>query len=346
MRIIGLLLALLTLPGCEERAPPEPEQQNTRAAKLLTLTSSDIRLIFEFTARIEALQSVNLSFEVGGRLAQLTVKEGENIRKGALVASLEPTELQLAVREAEVELRMQAQDLSRKRKVLVENGIAKSRVDAAEASYELQRVRLQKAMERLEDSKISAPFDAYVSQRYFDSHVNVKIGEAVVRLLDLNQLQVVVSVPENLVATANAESLLTAWVEFAFAPDRRFAMTYHENRGEADSLAQTYEVSFLIDNPEDLNILPGMTARATLETRNPAASKSILVPASSVVPMPNGRLSVWVYDPSDQTVQQRPITTDAPTNDGLPVTSGLKPGEQIVVAGASQLQQGMKIRPL
>ncbi|MBO6566995.1 MAG: efflux RND transporter periplasmic adaptor subunit [Pseudomonadales bacterium] len=345
MNKIALLLSIILIAGCSDRTPPEPEDQTVRPAKLLTLTGTDDQSTFEFTARIEALQTVDMSFEVGGPLANITIKEGETIERGALIAALDPTEFQLAVKEAEVQLRLSSQDLSRKREVLKENGIAKSLVEDAATNYQLQQVRLRKAKERLNDSRIFAPFDGYVSRRYFDSYVNVGPGVPIAKMLDLSQLQVVMSAPENLIATVSPERVIGAWVEFAFAPDRRFPMTFSENRGEADALAQTYEVSFLIENPADLNILPGMTATAKIEMRS-STSEAILVPASSVVPMPDGNLSVWVYNPGDQSVTRRQIETSAPTNHGVPVTQGLQIGEQIVIAGASQLQPGMKVRPL
>jgi RND family efflux transporter MFP subunit len=345
MNKIALLLFSLFVAGCSDRTPPEPVEQNIRPAKLMTLSGSTNQSTFEFTARIEALQTVDMSFEVGGPIANITVKEGETIQKGALVAELDPTEFQLAVQEAEVQLRLASQDLSRKREVLKQNGIAKSLVEDAETNYQLQQVRLRKAKERFDDTRIFAPFDGYVSRRYFDSSVNIGPGAPIVKLLDLSQLQVVMSVPENLMATVSPDAVVRSWVEFSFAPAREFPMTFSENRGEADSLAQTYEVSFLIDKPADLNILPGMTATAKIEMRS-ASDMTILVPASSVVPMPNGNLSVWVFDPADKSVSRRQIQTAAPTNTGVPVTSGLAPGEQIVIAGASQLQPGMKVRPL
>lgn len=344
MRKLLPILLLLTA-ACGDRTPPEPEPQNIRPARVMTVALQGEDNLNEFPARIEALQTVDLSFEVGGPLARLPVKEGEAITEGTVIAALDPKTFELALQEAEVQLRLAAQDLNRKRKVLAENGIAKSIVEDALSNYELQRVRLAKARESLSDATIRAPFDAYVARRYFDQFVNIRPGESVVRLLDLTRLQVVFNVPERLAATGNPAEIQRAWVEFPFAPDESFEMTYYENRGEAAAVAQTYEVSFLMNNPAAWNILPGMTATARIRTRSDGNGQ-LLVPASALVPAADSSLTVWVYDDATQTVARRQVVTSAPQKSGVPVTSGLEPGEQIVVTGASQLQAGMKIRPL
>jgi len=341
--LVPLLLLLAT--ACSDRTPPEPEPQNIRPARVMTVALQGEENLNEFPARIEALQTVDLSFEVGGPLARLPVKEGEAIAEGTVVAALDPKTFELAVQEAEVQLRLAAQDLNRKRKVLAENGIAKSVVEDALSNYELQKVRLSKAKKSLADATISAPFDAYLARRYFDQFVNIRPGEPVVRLLDLTRLQVVFNVPEGLAATGNAEEIQRAWVEFPFAPGESFEMTYYENRGEAAAVAQTYEVSFLMDNPAAWNILPGMTATARIKTRSDGSGQ-LLIPASALVPAADNSLRVWVYDDASQTVTLRKVVTSAPQKSGVPLTSGLEPGERIVITGASQLQAGMKIRPL
>lgn len=338
-----LLLGLLS--ACADRSPPAPEEQSIRPAKLLTVGRNEDRVVQSFTARIEALQSIDLSFEVGGPLRELPVLEGETVGEGTLLASLDPVDFQLAVREAEVELQLATRDLSRKQRVLADQAIAKSRVEDAATQVDLLQVRLRQARERLRDSSIYAPFDAYVSRRYLDRFVNVQPGQPVLRLHNLNRLLVVMSVPENLVATVDADEILRSWVVFSFAPGREFEITYHENRGEADSVAQTYEVSFSMDNPENLNILPGMTAEARVAVRSQLA-EAILVPASALVPTAEGALSVWVYDPESGAVDRRRVTVDAPLQAGVPVLDGLQAGEQLVISGAGQLQEGMRVRPL
>ena len=129
----------------------------------MTVTRQVEGVQYNFTARLEALQSIDLSFEVGGPLHEMPVREGESVAAGSMIASLDPTEFQLAVQEAEVQLKLAAQDLTRKRKVLAENGIAKSAVEDSQSNYDLQRIRLDKAEERLNDTRIYAPFDAYAA---------------------------------------------------------------------------------------------------------------------------------------------------------------------------------------
>lgn len=342
---LAITLAIALVSACSDRSPPDPVPQQVRPAKLMTVESNTDSQLLVFAARIEALQAIDMSFEVSGPLQEFPVREGETVAAGALLAALDPTDFHLEAREAETELKLARLDLDRKREILKKNGIAKSQVEDAEASFELQQVRLDKARERLKESRIYAPFDAYVSRRYIDNFVNIDSGAPIVRLLDLNKLLVVTSITENLVATVTPDQILRSWVQFSFAPDRQFDIGLHENRGEADSLAQTYEVSFIMDNPADLNILPGMTAAVMILIKDNSQS-SFILPASAVVPTPEGELAVWVYDPESQEVSRRIIQTLAPVQNGVPVIGGLEDGEQVVVAGAGQLQAGMKVRPI
>ncbi len=346
MRLLIVLGALVFLTGCESgNSAMTVGGEIIRPAKIMAVVRLGDEIQHEFPARVEALQSVDLSFEVGGPLTHLPIREGEILAKGALVAALDPTDFELAVREAEVQLKLAAQDLDRKSRVLQQNGIAKSQVEDARSLYELQRIRLSKAIERLQDSKIKAPFDAFVARRFFDRHVNIKPGEPIARLQDQTSLQIVFNAPGQLLASTSPDSLIRAWAEFPFAPGEEFELTYFENRGEAASLAQTYEVAFTMENPSNWNILTGMTAKAKLRLRSTADS-IMLIPASAVVPTTDNALSVWIYEPDTQLVSQRLIETGPPQAGGVTVKSGLEDGEQIVVTGATHLQAGMRIQPL
>ena len=190
MRVL-LPLLLIVLSGCEVLLNQTVEDQSVRPARVYQVAAEGATITHEFVGRVEAAQTVDVSFEVAGPLVKLPVKEGQTIGAGQLVAALDPTDFKLALREADVQLKLARQDLERKNKLFRERGISESVVDDARALYDLRAVRVLQAREALADTRIVAPFDAYVARRFTDSHVNVRAGDKIARLNDLNELYVV-----------------------------------------------------------------------------------------------------------------------------------------------------------
>lgn len=345
-----LVLSLCTiggLLGCDARPELPAVEQSVRPARVVVVETPNRLIEHELVARVQAAQSVNMTFEVAGVLAELPVREGQTLERGDLVAALDPTDFRLAVREAEVQLQLAHQDLERKRKMLEQRGIAASLVDDARSEHELRKVRLAQRREALAKSRLTAPFDAYVAQRYLDNFARVGTQNAVVRLNDLHELLVVVSLPERLLATISSEQVASIEAVFPFAPARRFPLVYRENQGEADAVAQTYKVSFAMQRPSQLNVLPGMTAAVFVKLRQaPGVRARPQIPVSALVSGPNKDLFVWLYDPDTALVRRQAVQVAPPTAAGIPVLTGLSGGELVVASGAAGLQEGMRIRPL
>jgi RND family efflux transporter MFP subunit len=338
-----VIVALLYLLGCERAEPPVVDQ-TVRPAKLFRISARQNTTVHEFVGRLDAAQTLDCSFEVDGALQQLPVREGQAVAQGSLVAALDPTDFQLAVREAEVQLRLATQDWRRKDALLRERGISQSLVDDARAQFELSQVRLSQAQERLGKSRIIAPFDAFVARRYVDNRTKVRIGDKVVRLSDLNEMKVVASLPEELVATVTPERVVSLSAAFDFLPQERFPLTYRENTGEANPVAQTYEVTFTMARPADRNLLPGMTAKVRVELKGTQSEVAITIPSAALLSEPDGAFFVWLFDPASSRVSRRSVTVAELGEQGIGVSGGLSDGDLIVAAGASQLQEGMRIR--
>ncbi|MGK0223721.1 MAG: RND family efflux transporter MFP subunit [Limisphaerales bacterium] len=346
IRIILTFVGTVFLSACEPPAPPPVTDQWVRPARIFTVADSGTVQSLSFVGRVQALQTIDVSFEVPGVLNRLPIREGQEIPQGGLIAAVDSTDYELAVDEAEVQVKLAKQDLERKRSVLKQRGIARSVVDDAQAMYELQIVRLSKATERLAKTQLFAPFSATVARRYVDNFVNVMPNRNVARLHNMSALLVVANVPGSLLATASEEQLLGLHAEFDFAPGVQFELALHENRGEADSVAQTYEVSLMMARPADWNILPGMTATVFVSLKGRDAASAIHVPASALVSNPDKSFHVWVFDAESLGVQRRDVSVGAPSEAGIEITHGLSGGDQVVATGADFLQAGMKVRPL
>jgi RND family efflux transporter MFP subunit len=343
--LLPLVLVLLT--GCEAASEAVIEDQSVRPARVFRVTAEGATTTHEYVGRVEAAQTVDVSFEVAGPLARLPVREGQTVRAGELIAALDPTDFQLALREADVQLKLARQDLERKDKLFRDRGISESVVDDARALYDLRAVRVLQAREALADTRIVAPFDAYVARRFTDNHVNVRVGDKIARLNDLNELFVVASIPQSLAATSTAENVVSRRARFAFIPDERFDLEYRENTGEADAVAQTYEVTYAMPRPEAWNILPGMSATVELELNvKEGTSLNISIPTSALVADAEKAFFVWVYDPATHYVERRAVEVGPAEATGVPIRTGLSGGELIVATGATNLQSGMRVRIL
>ena len=338
----ALMLALL---GCEDRLPPEIIDQSVRPARVMTVSLSNSDQEFELVGRIEAARSVDLAFEVSGPLKAIPVLEGQDVAKGDVLAALDASDFLLEVQEAKVELRLAQQDLDRKARVLAERGIARSAVDDARSIRDLQRVRLSKAEEKLADATLVAPFNGRIARRFVDGFSNVNAAQPILRLHAGNEHYVVISVPERLSATLTQEDVSNVYCTFSFSGKEQFPLTYRENSGEADGVAQTVNVSFAMQPSEVWNFLPGMTARVVIELKQSGIA-SVVIPSSAVVADEKQRLYVWLVDPKDHSVSRRYVQISQSQPAGVVVVEGLAEGDVLVTTGAANLIEGIRVRPM
>jgi RND family efflux transporter MFP subunit len=121
-----------------------------------------------------------------------------------------------------------------------------------------------------------------------------------------------------------------------------------EYSSEADPKTQTYQITLEMPQPEEINVLPGMTA--TVVGQPPSGEKLrdwFVIPAVAVFADEAGKSNVWVVDKANMTVQRRQVTTGELTGtDGIQIVDGLKSGEKIAVTGVAQLREGMQVRDL
>ncbi|SDD71386.1 efflux RND transporter periplasmic adaptor subunit [Rhodospira trueperi] len=346
---LSLVLALLSMQSAQA-----DDSDIARPARIAAAQAADITETHEFPARTEAVQVVDLSFRVPGQLQSLPVREGELVKQGTLIARLDPADYERKVREAEVNLTSARQDFERKQQLVGQNAVSRQAFDDARNALDLAEVALEQARQNLEYTSLTAPFDAIVSRRLLDSFTNVQAGQAVARLQDVSEIRVAADIPEYLIARDSQKDGIEAVAVFPFLADRTFDLTFREISTEANNVAQTYRVSFGMPRPEDVNILPGMTA--TLRAQGPARNSpegTVIVPPSALVSVspdtegPNDtRFFVWVVTGEDGAVSRRPVSVARMTNSEAFVSVGLTPGDRVVTAGVHHLRDGMRVRPL
>jgi RND family efflux transporter MFP subunit len=200
---------------------------------------------------------------------------------------------------------------------------------------------------QLQDSTLRAPYDGVIAQRFVEPGQNVRAKQPVVKFQDVDEIEVVVDVPETVMAAdLRSADIVQLLAEFSGAPGLQFPVHITEVAQRADPVTQTFPVRVAMKVPPEVNLLPGMTATVTVAYhRARILGQRILVPVAAVFKDPSGEQIAWVIGP-DQTVTRRPVRLGQATGGQIEIAEGLQPGERIAVAGVTFLREGMKVRDL
>lgn len=298
-----------------------------------------------FIGRVDAVHTLDLSFQVGGHIARVPVQQGSLIAAGELIAELDADEYRLAAREAELQLEQARRDQERNRSLFERGAIPQAQMDQLQTTLELRQVALDTARRNLAHTRITAPFDALITRRLLDPHTNVQPHVPVVRVQNVEELWVHINVPEHLMASASDPEEFIAQAIFANQPDTPITLSYREHETEPDAVAQTYKVTFAMPRPDNGNVLPGMTVTVMLMPADIPESDARPIPVSALDSDSNGDFRVWVFDVQNQQVNPRTVQVLGMANDNKAIVTGLETSEQIVSTGTQLLLDGMQVRP-
>ncbi len=348
--IYALGLALL-LSGCSQEQPEEiPEM--VRPVKSIQIVGSEQGGIRNFPASIDAVNKAELSFRIPGKVAELLIKEGDLVEKDQLLAALDPTDYKIVLEDREATFSRAKKDFDRGKDLVGKGFISRTDYDKLEAEFKNATAALNQAKQDMAYTALQAPFGGTITKRYIDQFEEVQAKEVVLSLRDTSELRVMIDVPENILKLISNEKSAQSssqsapvWATFDALPEKRFQLTLLEAANQADPQTQTFQVTFTMPNPDELTILPGMTANVIADLKQFLSDGEVhIVPVSAIVGDAKLDAALWIVDEESMTVKQRPVKIGKMTGYEIEVTDGLKTGERVVTAGAAYLAEDMKVR--
>lgn len=342
-----LLAGLLFLGGCEREAvEPGPKEEVSRPARILEISGSNRYSGLRFPGRVRAVQRAELTFNAPGRIVEFTAREGQVLGAGDLIARLDPEPFEMRLSAARAQFDDARADYERARQIWEKSqSIARAEVDRKRTVMEVARSSFAAAKKDLDDSRLTAPFDGVIARRYVENFQNVQAKEPIVSLQNVDDLEIVIHVPERILRGEPRRA--AGFARFEDIPGRQFPVTLKSFSAEADPQTQTYEVVLGLTRPQDVTVLPGMSAEVLPgEAAAGAEPSSVLVPLDAVASAPDGTPRIWVVDPDSSRVASRPITVGTIQGSEIVVLEGLQAGERIVTAGLGHLREGMLVHPL
>jgi multidrug efflux system membrane fusion protein len=325
----GLALALT---ACAGELPPPP-QPGPKHVKVITLTGPDTSVERSFPGRVRASERVDLSFEVAGRIIELPAAQGSQVEKGALLARLDARDFESELKAAQADFDKAEANFQRAAKLLEKDFVSKAEYEQFKATRDIAAARLATARKGVEDTELRAPFDGLVARRFVENFTDVRAKEPIVSLQDVSTVEVVVDVPERIVAMRERGSTPTIVASFAT---------------EADPKTGAYEYVTAMKKPEGVNILPGMTATVIASRPDYRAGEGVrfVVPVQALFADITATPSVWIVDEANR-IHRRAVAIGQLTGqEGIEVLDGLAVGDVVAVSAVVRLQEGMSIVPV
>lgn len=303
-----------------------------------------------FPGTVKASSSVDLAFSIEGRLIELDGREGRPVKKGEIIAKLDPRDFINGYESSKASYLQAKTELYRAKKLIAQKVISRSEYDDAKTTFDKAVAQMNISQKAKDDTVILAPFDGVVAKRYVENNEHVKKQVPVLALKDISQIEVVIKVPENLMVQGGVETFNNIEVQFDGKVDSWFSASIKEYQVQSDPITRTYDVSVALQPPEDLKILPGMTAtvKAVFGAggKDMASASICVIPMEAVFSESDGKSYVWRVPTAGGNPEKVSIELGSMHNDGIEVTEGLQRGERIATAGVHSMTSEMQVRPM
>ena len=364
---LGAVAVALQMGGCSDHntyQPPPPAE-----VTVANPVQRNVTLYMSVTGNTVAYNRVDLVARVQGFLEKVGYRDGDQVKKGALLFQIDKEDYEIALQIAEATVSQQQAlllqadaDLKRKRDLVKTAAVSVAQVDESLAKRDSTAAALMQAKgqvnqarRNLEYTTIVAPFDGTVSARYVDPGAMVGAGEPtkLATIVQQKPIYVNFNVDEQQVlqvreqlreAGVKLEDLGPIPVGIGLQTEQGYPHTGTLNyvAPEVDASTGTLAARAIFDN-EDLVLTPGMFVRVRIPKQKNAAS--LLVPDVSLGTSQEGRYVLVVNDKN--VVEQRVVEIGETVDGGLRIIkSGLKPEDRVIVGGLMRALPGNTVVPV
>jgi membrane fusion protein (multidrug efflux system) len=341
--ILFVLLGVLLAGGCgRSESSSEPQnkkdqsQNRTVSVSVEKVEPTLIRDILVLPGETEAWMDVRVGADTAGRVEWIGQKEGDQLKEGDLIAKIDVSALKVALEKAEAALKL-SDDLYQRRKQLYERKIiTQEELDRASTERTLSEGNLRQAKVEYDRGFLESPVSGRINYLFVDKGEFVDRGKPIADIVNVDKIKVNVNVPELDVRYLKVEQTVVVKVD-AF-PDRQVQGKIDFVAYKADPATKTFRVKVIIDNPTH-EIRPGMIARVTFLKR--IIPDALAAPIFALVDKKGERL---LFVEKDGVVHARSVSIGVIEGDRVQITKGLEPGDNLIVTGQKEVEEGMRVR--
>ena len=343
-------LCCMLLVGCTDK-PKNQVEKPLRPVEVMLLSSGVDKTEAQFTGVLQAAERANLAFRVPGQLEEILAKEGLSVKKGELLAKLDPHNFEIAVAtfeanllKAEAGYKFALIHDKRVNTAALDNAIATIKLEqsaaelaSAAATVKVIKQGLQRARNALSYTRLTAPFSGVIGKVKPKAYEQVLPGVPVITLQKQGKLEVVVDVSERLLQHFFlGQQGIVHWQ----GGDREIAAKVTEISSVAGLISRTYDVTMRF-NEATQGLTPGKSVLVNMPLVQ--ASNSFCIPYSAIL-LKGKQASIFIV--TNKTAQQRPVKIVSTLQNQACVQGDFQGDEMIISAGIHFLKEGQQIGKL
>lgn len=356
-KFIAVSVLVLIMLSCQQPQKSEETDEVSLAAapvKVFEVKRQRISEKLLYTGLIEAWNKINITPDVGGKIAEIYVEEGDRVQKGQVLAELDTRAIRLQLEQAkagfavaQANFRDAQRNIERMERLKSENAISEQQYeqvklayDAADAQLQQARAALNLANHNLDVSIMKAPFSGVVASKNAEvgDVINPLMGgfspsSGVLTLMDFSRVKIEIEVSSQNIA--RIKKGMTALLRVDAFPERTFLGKVSVVNLTADPMTRKFSVQITADNRE-LLLRPNIFGELTLEVNS--HEDALVVPQIAVL---ENRYVFVAQD--DNTVVRHDVSLGLQNTDMVEVVSGIEEGDRVVVEGNYGLEEGSKI---
>lgn len=339
------LVTVLLLTACGQK---KGEKSVTiRPVKTATVESRS-EISKDFSGIVEAVDYVKLAFRVSGQIIDLPIIEGQKVSKGQLIAAVDPRDIALQYAADKSAFETAAAQVERNKRLLGRQAISVQEYEISLSNYQKAKSAFELSNNNMRDTKLTAPFDGSIEKRLVENYQRVNSGEGIVQLVNTKKLRIKFTIPD-------------AYLHLLRASDQRFMVAFDTYKGKMfNAKLEEYldistdgtgiPVTITIDDPSFDRVLYDVKPGFTCSIRFSANVGPLMEESMTVVPLSavfgeseSKKMYVWILDGNK--VNRREVAVMSPTGEAQAfISSGLKAGEKVVIAGVYQLVEGETVK--
>jgi RND family efflux transporter MFP subunit len=358
------ICAVLTLSACHQAKVDSAAPALVVALPIQASADMIAGEAIRYPVEVAARYSNPMSFRVPGKIIERTVRIGDRVKQGEVVARLDSSDAQkqaagaqAAFEGAATRLLFAKQQLDRDSAQAAQNLIAAKQLEqsqdafsSAQAAHDQAADEVALARNKLQYNTLTADHDGVITSENADTGQVVSAGQGIYGLAWSGDVDVILDAAAgNLSQIAIGQA---ASIAFPTLPGRYFPARVREIASAADAQSRTYRVKLTFLRPEQAVML-GMTGEATLARAAPpdgaAPPDSTFVVPSTAIFHEGNAPAVWVVAARNSTLELRPVTVRTYGDHASVVSGGLRQGDTVVLAGVHTVYAGehvTAVRPL